>query len=108
LSATVSRLSIEIARLREENAALGGREANGIRVWEGAPDDEDYSKEIIGTAGPNLDEHEARVPSFGLDGGVIGTIQWQDAKGPKRERDEEKGAAEAVMDAAAALSRNMF
>jgi hypothetical protein len=88
LSATVSRLSIEIARLREENAALRGREANGIGVWEGAEDDEDYSKELIGTVGPNLDEHEGRVPNFGLDGGVIRTIQWQDTGGSKRERDE--------------------
>ena len=77
-------------------------------AWDYAQDNEEDMKEMMGSTRPSLDEQERRAIGFGLGGGMIGTVQWEDTGGLKGERDEDKSVAETVIDAAAALTRGMF
>jgi hypothetical protein len=108
LSDTVGRLKTEIARLQAENAALRGRRDNKSAAWEYAQDDECNSKEMVGSARPSLEEPGERGISFDLNGGMIGTLQWQDTGSSKGGGAEDKSVAETVIDAAAALTRSIF
>ena len=108
LSDTVGRLRSEIARLRQENAALRGSRANEQAGWNYAQDEEEDLTEIVGSARASLDEREGRAIGFGLPGGMIGTVQWQDTGTSKAEREDDKSVAETVIDAAAALTRGIF
>jgi hypothetical protein len=108
LSDTVSRLRSEITRLHQENAALRGKRTKETIAWDYAHDDEGSSGEIIRSARLSLDEHEGRAMGFGVIGGMIGTIQWQDTGGSNGQRDEDKSVAEVVVNAAAALTRGVF
>jgi hypothetical protein len=108
LSETVSRLRSENARLRQENVTLRCRRADGIKDWNTVEDDEGDLREMMASARSSFDEHERRLNCFGLGGSMLSTVQWQDTGGSKGGGNEEKAAAESVIDAAAALTRDMF
>jgi hypothetical protein len=108
LSETVSRLRSENARLRQENAALRCRRADGIRDWNTVEDDEGDLRDVVASTRSSFDEYEGRLNRFGLGGSMLGTVQWQDTGGSKGGGNEDKAAAEAAIDAAAALTRAMF
>jgi hypothetical protein len=108
LSETVSRLRSENARLRQENAALRCRRADGIRDWNTIEDDEGDLREMVASARSSFDEHDGRLNRFGLGGSMLGAVQWQDTGASKGCGNEDKAAAETVIDAAAVLTRAMF
>ena len=84
------------------------RHTNKVMSCDYAQDHEGYSKGMLGWTEPSSHEHEGKGMGFGLNGGMIGTVQWQDTGGLGGENNEGKSVAETVIDAAAALTRNMF
>ena len=78
-------------------------------AWDEAPDGEEDVQDMVGSARASLDSQGRSAIGFGLRGGMIGTVQWQDTGGSTAaEREEDKTVAETVMDAAAALTRGLF
>jgi len=73
LSETVGRLESENARLRQENATLRCRRADGIGDWSTVEDGEGNLREMAASARSSFDEHEGRQNGFGLGGSMFGT-----------------------------------
>jgi hypothetical protein len=73
-----------------------------------AQHNEGYPRGMVGCAKTVSDELKGKVMDFGLNRGIIGTVPWPDTGGLEGERDEDKIFAEAVIDTAAALTRNIY
>ena len=108
MSETVSKLTSENARLRQENAALRCRRADGIGDWNTVEDDEGNLREMAASARSSFDDHEGRLNRFGLGGSMLGTVQWRNTGGSKGGGNEDKPVAETIINAAAALTRATF